>query len=111
LVLKNTRNGKEQQVTGYTLDTDSEVEDLIHQDTEISTSIKWIFDYGASTHITLDAILYLDIWPIRSEVRVENGTKIPVYMISTVSVFVILKDGSIKNVMLKDCLYVPGLMK
>jgi hypothetical protein len=36
---------------------------------------------------------------------------IPVYRIGTVSVFIVLKDGRIKNVMLKDCLYVPGLMK
>jgi hypothetical protein len=36
---------------------------------------------------------------------------IPVYGISTVSLFVVLKYGSIKNVMLKDCLYVPGLRK
>jgi hypothetical protein len=33
------------------------------------------------------------------------------YGIGTVSLFVVLKDRSIKNVMLKDCLYVPGLMK
>jgi hypothetical protein len=36
---------------------------------------------------------------------------IPVYEIGPTFLFVVLKDWSIKNVMLKDCLYVPGLMK
>jgi hypothetical protein len=36
---------------------------------------------------------------------------IPVHGIGTVSLFVILKNGSIKNIMLKDCLYVLGLIK
>jgi hypothetical protein len=36
---------------------------------------------------------------------------IPIYGIGTVSLFVVLKDGSIKNIKLKDCLYVLGLMK
>jgi hypothetical protein len=58
-----------------------------------------------------DAVLFEDIRPIRSEVRVGNGAGIPVYGIGTIPFFVVLKDGSIKNVMLKDCLYVPGLMK
>jgi hypothetical protein len=61
--------------------------------------------------MTPDAVLFQDIRPIRSEVRVENGTGIPVYGIGTVSLFVVLKDGSIQNVMLNDCLYVPGLTK
>jgi hypothetical protein len=58
-----------------------------------------------------DAVQFQDIRPIRSNVRVRNGMWIPVYGIGTVSLFVLLKDGSIKNIMLKDCLYVPGLMK
>jgi hypothetical protein len=58
-----------------------------------------------------DAVLIRDIRPIRSDVRVGNGTGIPVYGIGTVSLFVVLNDGSIKHVMLKDSLYVPGLMK
>jgi hypothetical protein len=58
-----------------------------------------------------DAVLFRDIRPIRSEVRIGNGAGIPIYGIGTVSLFIVLKDGSIKNVMLKDCLYVPGLMK
>jgi hypothetical protein len=58
-----------------------------------------------------DVVLVRDIRPIRNEVRVGNGTRIPIYGIGTVSLFVVLKDGSSKNVMLKDCLYVLGLMK
>jgi hypothetical protein len=58
-----------------------------------------------------DTVLFRDIRPIRIEVRVGNGTGILIYGIDTVSLFVVLTDGSIKNVMLKDCLYVPGLMK
>jgi hypothetical protein len=61
--------------------------------------------------MTPDTVLFRDIRPIRSEVRVGNSAGIPVYGISTVSLFVVLKEGSIKNVMLKDCLYVPSLMK
>jgi hypothetical protein len=61
--------------------------------------------------MTPDAVLFRDIRPIRREVRVGNGAGIPVYGIGTVSLFVVLKDGSIKNVMLKDYLYVLGLMK
>jgi hypothetical protein len=59
----------------------------------------------------LDIVLFRDIRPIRSKVRVGNGVGIPVYRIGTVSLFVVLKDGSIKNVRLKDCVYVLGLMK
>jgi hypothetical protein len=58
-----------------------------------------------------DAVLFRDIRAIQSEVRIENGTGIPVYGIGAISLFVVLNDGSIKNIILKDCLYVPGLMK
>jgi hypothetical protein len=61
--------------------------------------------------MTPDAVLFQDIWPIRSEVRVGNGAGIPVYGIGTLSLFVVLKDWSIKNVILKDYLYVRSLMK
>jgi hypothetical protein len=42
---------------------------------------------------------------------VRNGMGIPVYKIDPVSLFVVLKDRSIKNVILKDYLYVHSLMK
>jgi hypothetical protein len=58
-----------------------------------------------------NAVLFQDIWPIQSEVRVGNGLGISVYGIGTISLFVVLKDRSIKNLMLKDCLYIPSLMK
>jgi hypothetical protein len=61
--------------------------------------------------MTPDAVLFRDIRPIRSEVRIGNAVGIPIYRIGTVSLFIVLKDGSIKNVMLKDYLYIPGLMK
>jgi hypothetical protein len=61
--------------------------------------------------MTPDAVLFQDIRPIGSEVMVGNGIGIPVYGIGTICLFVVLKDESIKNVILKDCLYVPGLMK
>jgi hypothetical protein len=48
----------------YNLDTDSEVEGLIYQEAEVSTTAKWIFDSAASTHMILDAVLFQDIWPI-----------------------------------------------
>jgi hypothetical protein len=107
----DTRKGKEPHNTGYNLDTNSEVQGLIHQDAEVSTIAKWIFDSGASTHMTPDIDLFGDIWPIRSEVRVGNGVGIPVNGFGTVSLFVVLKDRSIKNLMLQDYLYVPRLMK
>jgi hypothetical protein len=58
-----------------------------------------------------DAVVFGDSQPIWSEVRVGNDTGIPVYWISTLALFLILKDRSLKNRMLKDCLYIPGLMK
>jgi hypothetical protein len=39
-VSKDRGKGKEQYVAGYNLDTDSEVEGLIHQDAEVSTTTK-----------------------------------------------------------------------
>jgi hypothetical protein len=57
-VPKDKGNGKEQHIAGYNLDTDSEVEGLIHQDAEVSTIAKWIFDSGASTHMILDVVLF-----------------------------------------------------
>jgi hypothetical protein len=103
--------GNEQQVSRYNPNTDSEVEGLIHQDAAISTTTKWIFDSGSSTHMTPDAVLFRNIWPFQSKVRVGNGTGIPVYGFGTVSLFVVLKNKRIKNIMLKDCFYIPGLMK
>jgi hypothetical protein len=49
--------------------------------------------------------------PIRSKLRVKNSAGISVYKIGTIALFVILKDRGFKNVILKDCLYIPGLMK
>jgi hypothetical protein len=64
---------KEQHIIRYNLDIDSEVENLIHQDAEVCTTPKWIFDSGASTKIMPDAVLFRDIRLIRSEVRVGNA--------------------------------------
>jgi hypothetical protein len=51
-----------------------------------------------------NAILFRDIHLIQSEVRVRNGMGIPVYRTESVSLFVILKDRRVKNIMLKDSL-------
>jgi hypothetical protein len=53
--------------------------------------------------MTPDADLYRELQHNRIEVRVGNGAGILVYGIGTVSLFDFLKNGSIKNVMLKDC--------
>jgi hypothetical protein len=98
-VPKDKGKGTEQHVAVYNLDTDSEVEGLIHQDAE--------FKYSELLYMMPGPF---DIRPI-CEVRVGNGAGIPVYGIGTISLFVVFQDGSIKNVMLKDCLYVPSLMK
>jgi hypothetical protein len=58
-----------------------------------------------------DTIPFREIQPIQSKVRVGNGMGIPIDGICTISLFVVLKDGSIKNVILNDCLYISGLMK
>jgi hypothetical protein len=54
-----------------------------------------MLDSGASTHMMPDAVRFQDIGPIRSEVRVEDGTEVPVYVIGTVSLFVVWKDWSL----------------
>jgi hypothetical protein len=59
----------------------------------------------------LNAVLLRDIRPIQCELRVGNSTRIPGYGIGTVSLFIVLKDGMIKTVMLNDCLYFSGSMK
>jgi hypothetical protein len=59
----------------------------------------------------LDVVPFRDIWPIRSEVRVGNSAVIPVYGIGTVSLFIVLKDGRIKNIILNDCLNVSALRR
>jgi hypothetical protein len=111
LVLEDKGKGKEQHIAGYNTDTNSEFDSLIHQDAEVSTTAKWIFDSGASIHMMPDAGLLQDIRPIQSKVRVGNGIGIHIYGIGTVALFVVLKDRSNENVMLKDVLYIPGLMK
>jgi hypothetical protein len=58
-----------------------------------------------------DVVLFRAIRPIRSAIKVRYRVGIPIYGFGTISLFVVLNDGSIKNVMLKDCLYVPCLMK
>jgi hypothetical protein len=108
LVPKDKGKVKGENVAGYNLNTDSEVQGLIHQDAEVSTTAKWIFDSGACTHVRLDAVLFRDIRAIRSEVQVRKSAVIPIYEIGTVSLFVISKDGSIKNLMLKDFYMFPA---
>jgi hypothetical protein len=58
--------------------------------------------------MTPDADPFRDIWPITKSCKGENHVGIPVSGIGTISLFVILKDRSLKNVMLKNCLYIPG---
>jgi hypothetical protein len=43
--------GKEQHVARYNPDPDSDVEGIIHQDAEVSTTTKWIIDSGACTQM------------------------------------------------------------
>jgi hypothetical protein len=50
--------------TRYDPDRNSEVKSFIHQDAEVSTTAKWIFDSGAYTHMMLDAVQFRDIRPI-----------------------------------------------
>jgi hypothetical protein len=57
-VPKDMGKGKEQHIVGYNTDTDSEIEGLLHHDAEVSTTPKWIFDSGASTHMILDSVLF-----------------------------------------------------
>jgi hypothetical protein len=63
--LRIKENGQEHYVVGYNPDTDSEVESLIYQDAEVSTTTKCIFDSGPYTHRMPDAVLFQDIWVIR----------------------------------------------
>jgi hypothetical protein len=58
-----------------------------------------------------DAVLFRDIWPNQSEVRVGTAIGISIYGIGTVFLFGVLIGRGIKNGLLKDCLYVPSLMK
>jgi hypothetical protein len=51
-----------------------------------------------------NAILFRDIHLIQSEVRVRNGMGITVYGIRPVSLFIVFKEGSIKNIIPKDYL-------
>jgi hypothetical protein len=43
-----------------------------------------------------DAVLFGDIWPIQSQLRVQNTAVISVYEIGSVSLFIVLKDGASK---------------
>jgi hypothetical protein len=57
-VPKNKEKWKEQHVAGYNLDTDFDIEGLIHQDAKVNTTTKWIFDSGASTRMRPDVVLF-----------------------------------------------------
>jgi hypothetical protein len=57
-----------------------------------------------------DSVIFFDIRPIQNEVRGEYGLGIPVYRIDTVFLFVVLNNRCIKDVILKDSLYVLGLI-
>jgi hypothetical protein len=59
----------------------------------------------------LDIVLCGDICPTQSNVMERNSAGIPIYGTGPVSLFIVLKNASIKNIMLEDCLYIPGLMK
>jgi hypothetical protein len=48
---------------------------------EVSLPIaKWILDCGASAHMSRDAVLFTDMRPIRSVVRIGNGAGIPIFV-------------------------------
>jgi hypothetical protein len=53
--------------------------------------------------MSLDIVPFQDIQPIQSDVREGNGMSISIYGIGTSSLFFILKDRQIKNIIHKDC--------
>jgi hypothetical protein len=69
----------------------------------------WLGDSGASCHMTHSDEGFINWRTISSEVQLGNGEILKATKIGDKKMTIIQKDGSKKNVTLKDCKYVPGM--
>jgi hypothetical protein len=69
----------------------------------------WIADSGASCHMTNSKYGMINLVKNNSEIKIGNGKTIQSNYIGQKRLIVIQDDGSTSNIILKECLYVPGL--
>jgi hypothetical protein len=69
----------------------------------------WLGDSGASCHMTHSDEGFTNWRNISSEVQLGNGEILKATKIGDKKMTIIQKDGSKKNITLKDCKYVPGM--
>ena len=74
-----------------------------------SVTHTWIFDTGASSHMTRNKELFTQLSPIRRNVKIGDSTRLQAQGKGTVILNCVLPDGSISSLRLNEVLYVPDL--
>jgi gag-polypeptide of LTR copia-type len=69
----------------------------------------WIGDTGASCHMTCSMEGMFNVRDINSPVQVGTGQSVPCGKIGDKRVRIIQEDGTMNDMILKDCKFVPGL--
>jgi Reverse transcriptase (RNA-dependent DNA polymerase)/gag-polypeptide of LTR copia-type len=69
----------------------------------------WIGDSGASCHMTCSMDGMINVREVNSPVQVGTGQAIPCTKMGDKKVRVVQEDGAMKDIVLENCKYVPGL--
>jgi hypothetical protein len=82
---------------------------MISQNTNPSTTLRWIFDTGATSHCTSNKSQFETFKKATGSVRMADHTQHAVHGIGTIKLTCRLPDGTLTPVVLNDDLYVPDL--
>ena len=69
----------------------------------------WVFDTGATAHLTSDRTLFTPLLPHSGYVTFADGNRCPIGGIGSIILPIILSDDTTSSLILKDTLYIPSL--
>jgi hypothetical protein len=69
----------------------------------------WVGDSGASCHMTCSLEGMKNIRKINSPIQVGTGDAVECTKVGDKSVCIVQEDGAVKDIVLKECKYVPDL--
>ncbi|KAK4084477.1 uncharacterized protein Triagg1_957 [Trichoderma aggressivum f. europaeum] len=75
----------------------------------LATSSTWIFDSGATRHMSGHESDFIEIRPRTGTISIANGTKLAVDGIGTILMLLRLPDGTVVDTVFTDALYSRGL--
>ena len=91
------------------LATTSEATAFLANMTPSNCHYNWVFNTGATTHMTADKALFEELQPHSGHVTFADGQKRPVQGIGSITLPVVLSNGTTSSITLKNVLYVPSL--